>query len=124
MSDLLPPPPDPVNTRAFRDWLYQVYMAINGQMSSFVMAMDTAGGTAARAAAEAQAAARLAQDAALSQMRQVIVEQSGELAQMRAQVGELQKQAEQAALMASRLDIDAIVAQAVQDAVLLSGGGQ
>ena len=101
MSDILPPPPDPQDSRAFREWLYQVYMAINGQMSSFVLSMDTAGGLAARASAEAQAAALLAQDAALSQMRQVVEQQAGELAQIRAQVGELQKLAEQAALMAS-----------------------
>ena len=101
MSDILPPPPDPQDSRAFREWLYQVYMAINGQMSSFVLSMGTAGGLAARAAAEAQAASLLAKDAALSQMRQVVEQQAGELAQIRAQVGELQKLAEQAALMAS-----------------------
>jgi len=30
MSRILPPPPDPRDNRAFRDWLYKVYAVING----------------------------------------------------------------------------------------------
>ena len=30
MSSILPPPPDPRDNRAFRDWLYKVYALING----------------------------------------------------------------------------------------------
>ena len=30
MSRILPPPPDPRDNRAFRDWLYKVYAVVNG----------------------------------------------------------------------------------------------
>lgn len=105
MSDLLPPPPDPRDNRAFRDWLFKVYRLLNGNDGELAGQADMSAGSSASASAAANQALILANDSALMQMRQVIIQQSGELAAMRAQVGELQKLAEQAALMARPMPV-------------------
>lgn len=116
MSDLLPPPPDPRDNRAFRDWLFAVYRLLNGERGELAMQSDIASGAAARAGAAAEQAAGLAEDAMLLQMRQVIIQQSGELSALRAQVGELQKQVDGMALSGGHPLVSEL-----SDAVLLAG---
>ena len=68
MSRILPPPPDPRDNRAFRDWLYKVYAVINGLDPSANMtgAEDS---PPVAGVAELAVAARMAADAQMLAMR-------------------------------------------------------
>lgn len=68
MIRILPPPPDPRDNRAFRDWLYKVYAVINGLDPSANMtgAEDS---PPVAGVAEIAVAARMAADAQMLAMR-------------------------------------------------------
>lgn len=68
MSRILPPPPDPRDNRAFRDWLYKVYTVINGidPASNMTGAEDS---PPAAGVAELAVASRMAADAQMLAMR-------------------------------------------------------
>ena len=85
MSRILPPPPDPRDNRAFRDWLFKVYAVINGlDPASAMMGEDTSGSPSA-----------------IASLSGVVFsgQQSAELSQLRNQVGELQKAVDRMALL-------------------------
>lgn len=85
MSNILPSPPDPRDNRAFRDWLYKLYAIINGLDPAALLAgEDSVGTTAAMAAMSGMLAAG---------------QQAAEIAQLRTQVGELQKSVDRMALI-------------------------
>ena len=68
MSRILPPPPDPRDNRAFRDWLYKVYAVVNGldPATNMTGAEDS---TPVAGVAELAVAARMAADAQMLAMR-------------------------------------------------------
>jgi len=68
MTTIIPPPPDPRDNRAFRDWLYKVYAVINGLDPSADMtgAEDS---PPVAGVAELAVAARMAADAQMLAMR-------------------------------------------------------
>jgi hypothetical protein len=68
MSRILPPPPDPRDNRAFRDWLYKVYAVVNGldPATSMTGAEDS---PPVAGVAELAVAARMAADAQMLAMR-------------------------------------------------------
>lgn len=68
-ADLLPPPPDPKDTRAFRDWLYAVYRLLNGGGGELAMTADAVSPNYGQAAASV--AASLAEDAVSIQLSSV-----------------------------------------------------
>lgn len=68
MSRILPPPPDPRDNRAFRDWLYRVYSVVNGldPAANMTGAEDS---PPVAGVAELAVAARMASDAQMLAMR-------------------------------------------------------
>ena len=68
MGRILPPPPDPRDNRAFRDWLYKVYAVVNGldPATNMTGAEDS---PPVAGVAELAVAARMAADAQMLAMR-------------------------------------------------------
>ena len=68
MGRILPPPPDPRDNRAFRDWLYKVYAVVNGldPAANMTGAEDS---PPVAGVAELAVAARMAADAQMLAMR-------------------------------------------------------
>ena len=88
MAGILPPPPRSLlNDRELYIWLSKVHAILDGQDSSYELSGDIVSGTPSSSADVAELTKSL---------------QGVELMQLRAQVGEMQKQIEQLALMAAQ----------------------